>query len=158
MAGGKTFQQAQITGAGALRNNPATAIAGLALAEAIAALKANVGISSAGISLSAQAEQHLARGDEARASVHIAGQIIDQIREIAVQWRARKQNLSATTDPTAGDDSGDGYTIDSEWVNTVTDSVFVCVDNTLAAAVWVKTGGAAEAGDNQLSDLAALGT
>lgn len=45
---------------------------------------------------------------------------------------------TAATDPTVNDDSGDGYSISSIWYNTVSKDVFVAVDVTLAAAVWVK--------------------
>jgi hypothetical protein len=41
-----------------------------------------------------------------------------------------------TTDPTVNDDTGDGYSIGSRWVNTTTDRVFTCCDATAAAAVW----------------------
>lgn len=45
-------------------------------------------------------------------------------------------NLEATTDPTINDDINLGYAINSTWVNTVTQNVFFCVDNTSGAAVW----------------------
>jgi len=47
-----------------------------------------------------------------------------------------KQNLSATTDPTANEDSGDGYAPGSLWVNVTADKVFINVDATVAAAIW----------------------
>lgn len=47
-----------------------------------------------------------------------------------------KNNNTATTDPTTGDDSADGYTVGSIWVNTSTDRVHICVDNTAGSAVW----------------------
>ncbi len=46
-------------------------------------------------------------------------------------------NLTATVDPTITDDSGDGYTEGSLWVNTSTDRAFICVDDTVGTAVWV---------------------
>jgi hypothetical protein len=42
----------------------------------------------------------------------------------------------ATTDPTANDDTGDGYVVGSVWVNVTDDKSFICVDNTSTAAVW----------------------
>jgi hypothetical protein len=39
-------------------------------------------------------------------------------------------------DPTANDDSGDGYQVGTLWINTTDDRAFVCADNTLTAAVW----------------------
>lgn len=56
-----------------------------------------------------------------------------------------------TADPTTGDDSGDGYSIGSRWINTNTDEEFVCTDNTLTAAVWVSTTNTS--GLNDLADL-----
>lgn len=50
-----------------------------------------------------------------------------------------KYNLTATTDPGVGDDSDDGYTIGSRWVNVTLDKEFVCLDATVGAAVWSET-------------------
>jgi len=56
----------------------------------------------------------------------------------------RKVNSAATTDPTVNDDSDDGYDVGSIWVNTTDDSVFVCVDSTVGAAVWITVLGVAQ--------------
>ena len=45
-------------------------------------------------------------------------------------------NFAATTNPTVGDDSGDGYTIGSRWINTSSDVEFICTDASVGAAVW----------------------
>lgn len=58
---------------------------------------------------------------------------------------------TATSDPTATDDSGDGYAIGSRWINTATDSEFVCTDATAGAAVWVDTTSAGSGGINHLT-------
>ncbi len=50
-----------------------------------------------------------------------------------------KVNLIATTDPTTGDDTGDGYAVGSRWINVTSDEEFVCLDATAAAAVWATT-------------------
>ncbi len=50
-----------------------------------------------------------------------------------------KLNLKATADPTATDDSKAGYAVGSRWVNTVTDTEFVCVDATNGTAAWKET-------------------
>src|SRR5690606_3499062 len=47
-----------------------------------------------------------------------------------------KHNLSAATDPTSGDDSGDGYSVGSLWINIVDQRVWWCIDNTLSNAIW----------------------
>ena len=48
-----------------------------------------------------------------------------------------KSNTSATADPTANDDSTDGYVVGSVWVSVSTDDKFTCVDNTATSAVWI---------------------
>jgi hypothetical protein len=45
-------------------------------------------------------------------------------------------NYAATTAPTTGDDSADGYSVGSTWINNTTDKMYVLVDSTVAAAVW----------------------
>ncbi|MFB3894921.1 MAG: hypothetical protein ACE14V_01310 [bacterium] len=47
-------------------------------------------------------------------------------------------NWTAVSDPTTGDDSGDGYSIGSRWQNTSSGDRFECSDATAGAAVWVK--------------------
>lgn len=51
---------------------------------------------------------------------------------------ACKSNLSATTNPGAGNDLLQGYSVGSVWINVTLSTVYICVDNTKAAAVWVK--------------------
>ena len=50
-----------------------------------------------------------------------------------------KANTSATTAPTTGDDTGDGYSVGSIWIDVTADEVYVCVDATASAAVWLQT-------------------
>lgn len=47
-----------------------------------------------------------------------------------------KNNYTATTDPTAGDDSVDGYSPGSNWLNTSTGDRFICGSAAVGAAVW----------------------
>lgn len=47
-------------------------------------------------------------------------------------------NLSAAADPTATDDGTDGYSVGSIWVNTSTNTIFMCADPTNSSAVWVQ--------------------
>ena len=50
----------------------------------------------------------------------------------------RKNNLTATTDPTVDDDSTEDYEPLSRWINTTTAEVFLCVSATPGAANWQK--------------------
>ena len=47
----------------------------------------------------------------------------------------RAPNLS-TSDPTANDDTNDGYFAGSTWFNTTSETMWVCTDATASAAVW----------------------
>lgn len=44
--------------------------------------------------------------------------------------------LDATAAPTSGDDTGDGYSPGSVWVDLTNDKAYVCLDDTSSAAVW----------------------
>ncbi len=56
-------------------------------------------------------------------------------------------NFSATTDPTTGDDSADGYEAGSLWLNVTGSKVFICEDASAGAAVWIElTGGGTGSG------------
>jgi len=44
--------------------------------------------------------------------------------------------FDATADPTVDDDSGDGYSPGSRWINTSTPAAFICLDASAGAAVW----------------------
>lgn len=46
------------------------------------------------------------------------------------------------TAPTASDDEGDGYVVGSHWIDSTDDAVYVLVDSTEGAAVWVELSGA----------------
>ncbi len=48
-----------------------------------------------------------------------------------------KNNFSAITNPTANDDSGDGYAVGSVWINTANQSIYYCVDASEGVAVWI---------------------
>ena len=60
-----------------------------------------------------------------------------------------KNNLTATTDPTINNDSSEGYTVTSKWVNTATTEVWMCLDDTAGNARW-------ETATLSLNDLGAL--
>lgn len=50
--------------------------------------------------------------------------------------KAIRNEFAATTDPTANDDSTDGFTVGSQWINVTTDKVFICTDASATAAIW----------------------
>jgi hypothetical protein len=52
------------------------------------------------------------------------------------------------TDPLVTSDVNGGYVVGDQWLNTTTDTVFICVDNTAGAAVWINisTGGIGRVG------------
>ncbi|MDC8437599.1 MAG: hypothetical protein LV468_01195 [Candidatus Nitrosotenuis sp.] len=54
-------------------------------------------------------------------------------------WTAQKNELAKTVAPTANDDTGDGYTVGSRWVDTTNDKEYVCLDASSGAAVWTET-------------------
>lgn len=53
--------------------------------------------------------------------------------------RSAKNAFDATSDPTADDDDGDGYSEGSVWINTTSGEAFRCVDASTGAAVWINT-------------------
>jgi hypothetical protein len=53
----------------------------------------------------------------------------------------RVDNLTATSNPTANDDSGDGYTIGSYWFRSDTGELWVCRDATSTSADWQRVYG-----------------
>lgn len=52
---------------------------------------------------------------------------------------AHKTNLVAVSDPTAANDTNEGYRVGSIWINTATEDVFIATDVTSGAAVWANT-------------------
>lgn len=48
--------------------------------------------------------------------------------------------LDATSAPTVNDDSGDGYSVNSHWIDVSNDEVYICVDASVGAAVWKQVG------------------
>lgn len=51
-----------------------------------------------------------------------------------------KNNFTATTDPTPGDDSLDNYQIGSFWINTNDSTIFVATSVVPSTAVWLQVG------------------
>ncbi len=47
--------------------------------------------------------------------------------------------FDATVDPTRNEDSDDGYAVGSLWGNVTADRMYICIDATVAGAVWILT-------------------
>ncbi len=72
--------------------------------------------------------------DDAQTSIDLSADIENR----KLLWSESIQdNLSATTAPTANEDSGDGYAERSLWIDTTNDKAYICVDATATAAVWI---------------------
>jgi hypothetical protein len=48
---------------------------------------------------------------------------------------------TATTAPTVNDDTGDGYSVGTLWLDTTNDRMYIAIDVSAGAAVWVEIGG-----------------
>src|SRR4051794_19087417 len=47
--------------------------------------------------------------------------------------------ISSTSDPTTANDNTQGYLVGSQWINTSSKVLFICLDATTSAAVWRRT-------------------
>lgn len=56
---------------------------------------------------------------------------------------SHKVNLSAVVDPAVGNDSSQGYSVGSIWINVTLGKAFFCADASIGAAVWTGTGATA---------------
>lgn len=59
---------------------------------------------------------------------------------VTLQASVVTNNLSATANPTIDDDSDDGYSVGSLWVNVTDDKAFIALDITVGAAIWKRLG------------------
>jgi hypothetical protein len=64
----------------------------------------------------------------------------DSADDAAAQAALLPKCASATRDPTAADDSGSGYDVDSLWYRSDLKRIYICIDATASAAVWVALG------------------
>ena len=74
-----------------------------------------------------------------RGDIETASLIKRAFAQIDSQTNVAQSNTSATTAPTTGDDTDDGYSVGSKWIDVTADEVYVCVDATASAAVWLQT-------------------
>lgn len=54
-----------------------------------------------------------------------------------LKWRLN--NDGAAVAPAVTDDSGDGYSVGSRWLDTTADKEYVCLDASVGAAMWIET-------------------
>ncbi len=73
-----------------------------------------------------------------KGDIETASIIKRAFEQIDTETNIATANYSATAAPTVNDDSADGYSIGSWWVNVTTDEAYLCVDATAGAAVWTK--------------------
>lgn len=68
----------------------------------------------------------------------LRGEVDQAFLSLETDGHLAKFTTSATS-PTVNNDSSEGYSIFSRWVDTVLDREFVCLDASTGAAVWVET-------------------
>lgn len=66
--------------------------------------------------------------------------------------------LDATSNPTTGDDSANGYGVGSKWVNLTADTVYFCTDASVGTANWVLATGGAGVSDGDKGDITVSGS
>lgn len=54
---------------------------------------------------------------------------------------AELNNFAATAAPTVNDDSADGYSVGSAWFDITNDKIYMAIDVTVGAAIWLEYGG-----------------
>jgi len=69
----------------------------------------------------------------------------------SADWQRVSQldKYDGTVAPTVNEDSGGGYSVGSVWIDTTNDKAYICLDNTVTAAVWTEitqSGGGGGAG------------
>lgn len=61
-----------------------------------------------------------------------------------------KLNTTATTDPSATDDSTQGYVVESRWANVALGKEWVCLQDTPGAAIWKETTASGALGSEEI--------
>ena len=77
--------------------------------------------------------------DIRRGTGGILGEVSDVKQEVA-DLDAKTATVISTTAPGINDDVTKGYILGNHWINTVSDTVYVLVDNTAGSAVWNSLG------------------
>lgn len=68
------------------------------------------------------------------------------------------QKIDATASPGVNDDAGDGYSVGSVIVNVTGDSGWLCVDDTIGAAIWVEITAIGSVADGDYGDVIVSGS
>ena len=64
-------------------------------------------------------------------------------------------NLSATVAPTGSNDNTMGYSIGSMWINTVSNTIYICTNNSTGVAVWSQSSIVSQVTDYMIGNLTA---
>jgi hypothetical protein len=62
-----------------------------------------------------------------------------------------KDNFAATVAPTVSNDSGEGYSIGSRWIDVSADSIYICTDGAVGAAIWKEVSNLVSSGGSSKS-------
>jgi len=73
-------------------------------------------------------------------------------------FKDRKNNTTATVAPSVTDDTSSNYEVGSQWIDVANDVVYIAVDVTAGAAVWLQVNNAALTPANAISPAATDGT
>jgi hypothetical protein len=77
--------------------------------------------------------------------------------DVTIEGSGPLNKLDATAAPAVTDDSGDGYSVGSIWVDVTGDDAYICVDASVGAAVWNPFEGAGAGGPLLYVDSLDLG-
>jgi hypothetical protein len=66
---------------------------------------------------------------------------IVETEDIVKSPNLQKNNITATTDPTVSNDSSEGYSQGSLWINHTGETIWLCSDASVGAAVWFQVSG-----------------
>jgi len=71
-----------------------------------------------------------------------------------LEWQVN--SLDNAVAPAVIDDSNDGYSVGSRWIDTTADKEYVCLDATVGAAVWTETTGGGVTVEDEGTPLATV--
>ena len=74
--------------------------------------------------------------DDVDNNSNVAGSSLTNALNTLALGGGNKNNFTAVVDPTTSNDTSQGYTAGSLWLNTATPTFAVCTDNTATKAKW----------------------